>query len=78
MRYLTVEPTYGRDYTKKADLMADWNANKDFRVTDISSPYNGMAVNKADLEAEVKEKGPVTVKARYKKHTQIAMIEVKP
>lgn len=78
MRYLTVEPTYGRDYKSKKELLADWEAGKDFRITDISSRFNGAAINKEDAVNDVVEKGPLTIKARYKKQAQVAMIEVKP
>lgn len=32
MAHLTLVPAYGRDYKSKASLMADWNADKDFRA----------------------------------------------
>ena len=38
---LTVVPAYGRDYKTAKDAAADWFAGKDFRISDISSRYNG-------------------------------------
>lgn len=49
---VTVVPHYGRDYTSKAAVKADYEAGKDFRVQDMSSPWNGSAVNKEDAERE--------------------------
>jgi len=53
MRYLTVVPAYGRDYTSRAKVMADWNAGKDFRINDVSSPDDGRYINKSDKPADV-------------------------
>jgi hypothetical protein len=68
-RYLTVVPAYGRDYKSKAAVLADWNAGKDFRIQDISSPDNGRYVNKADKPADV------TLNIRYKRLTMVAVIK---
>lgn len=46
---MTLTPAYGRDYKNKKDAIADFEANKDFVIADISSPYDGKYVNKADL-----------------------------
>ena len=32
MTYHTLTPAYGRVYTSKAAVIADWKANKDFRL----------------------------------------------
>ena len=34
---ITVVPNYGRDYKSKAEVKADYDANKDFRVQDFFS-----------------------------------------
>lgn len=38
---LHVVPAYGRDYTTEAAALADWKGGKDFKIMDISSPWNG-------------------------------------
>jgi hypothetical protein len=46
MRTITLTPAYGRDYSSKANVLADWDANKDFVIQDIRlSGY----VNKAQV-----------------------------
>lgn len=72
MPYLTVVPAYGRDYTSKAKVLADFNANKDFRVCDMSSRYDGSMVNKQDLAGS-----GTTVNVRYAKNTKVTPIKVK-
>jgi hypothetical protein len=67
--YLTAVPAYGRDYTSKAAVLADWNAGKDFRIQDMSSPDNGRVLNKADKPADV------TLNIRYKRLTMVAVIK---
>ena len=49
MNNLTLLPAYGRDYTSRAKVLADWNAEKDFIIADISSRYDGKPVNKQQL-----------------------------
>lgn len=63
MRYLTVIPAYGRDYTSAKSVKADWEANKDFLIQDISSPHDS-------------ESGKLTVHIRYKKLANIAVVKV--
>ena len=46
---ITLVPAYGRDYNKKSDARKDFERNKDFRVKDISSKFDGRVVNLADL-----------------------------
>ena len=36
---MTVVPAYGRTYNKKADVEADWNAEKDFLCVGFDSGY---------------------------------------
>jgi hypothetical protein len=73
MPYLTVVPAYGRDYKSKKEAVADWEANKDFRIQDIGAGADdGRYVNKSDLAAYLPE---TTVNIRYK---QLAMVAVVP
>ena len=73
MQYLTLTPAYGRDYASKRALLEDWTSNRDFLVCDMSSPYDGKPVNKADLERTT---GPQQVQIRYKRLERIAVIRV--
>ena len=42
---ISVLPAYGRDYKNKKEILADYLANKDFEVSDIS---NKGKINKTD------------------------------
>lgn len=46
MDWITVTPAYGRDYKNKAEVFADWDADKDFRET-----ASGSYVNKSGADA---------------------------
>jgi hypothetical protein len=39
---MTLTPAYGRDYQSAKAVKADWEANKDFVIADISSPYESV------------------------------------
>ena len=67
---MTLTPAYGRDYKSAKAVKEDWETNKDFKIADISSPYDGKMINKQDAP-----KG--TYHIRYKKLTQICVITVK-
>lgn len=62
---MTLTPAYGRDYKSKAAVLADWDANKDFIIADISSQWDGKSANKADLN------GQSGLMIRYQKLTKI-------
>ena len=69
----TLTPAYGRDYTSKAKVLTDFNANKDFIYNDVFSPFDGKACNKSDLQSA----NVTTVKIRYKKLTQVIVHKIK-
>lgn len=50
MTRLTVIPAYGRDYKSKKAVQADFDADKDFMICDISSADDGRYVNRQDLK----------------------------
>ncbi len=52
MNYLTVIPAYGRDYTSKTAVLADWNAGKDFQIV-THGPDDGRKINKGDKPTNV-------------------------
>lgn len=70
---MTLIPAYGRDYKSKKAAQADFDADKDFIIADISSQWDGKPVNKSQL----KEEGVREVNLRYKALTQIAVIKIK-
>lgn len=65
----TLIPAYGRDYTKKADIVADLKADKDFKLVDF------MSESYANLE-DLKACGIDKVQVRYKKLTALTVIDV--
>ncbi len=38
---VTVVPAYGKDYKKLSEAKADWEKGVDFKVSDMSSEWNG-------------------------------------
>jgi hypothetical protein len=72
MSYVTLVPTYGRDYKSKKEVLSDWNGNKDFRIQSMGHPHDGASINKQDAE---KTPG-VTYNIRYKKLTQVCPVKV--
>lgn len=64
--YLSVTPAYGRDYKSKKEVLADWEAGKDFQLQpsgqymSIRDATPGMVLN-----------------IRYKRLTQICVVRVK-
>lgn len=63
MAWIEVSGHYGRDYKNQKDVLADWNADKDFRVNE--GGRHGAATNRADLVA-MKARGEVSgVIVRY-------------
>lgn len=47
---MTLIPGYGRDYKSKSAVMADWNANKDFIISDHFDPSDGKLINKPQVK----------------------------
>lgn len=65
---LTVVPAYGRDYGSAKEAATDWDSGKDFRISDISSRWDGKVVSKRDLGPEV------IVTVRYSKLRRITTV----
>jgi hypothetical protein len=63
---MTIVPAYGRDYKSAAAAKADWEAGKDFRIADISSPYDGKYCSKRD--------GLTNITIRYDKLQKIVCL----
>ena len=65
VRYLSAIPAYGRDYKSKKEVLADWNAGKDFLVQDVvESGY----ISKNDKPADV------VLNIRYKQLTMVCVV----
>ena len=64
-------PAYGRDYTSKRAVLADWNKGKDFYVSTFGHPYDGKPANK---ESFVNQTGWVNI--RYNAQRQVAVIRL--
>jgi len=71
MKILHVVPAYGRDYKSAATVKADWDANKDFRISDISSPDDGRYINKTDAEG-------LSILCRYESRRKVAWLQNEP
>lgn len=69
---ITVVPAYGRDYKSKAQVLADWDAGKDFLIQDMSSPWDGKYINKEDAQRG----GIREVNVRYKQLRNVMVIKV--
>jgi hypothetical protein len=54
MVFIEVIPAYGRDYTNQKAAQADWDADKDFKVSEHSElglAAYGQYTNRADIKA---------------------------
>lgn len=47
--WIEATPAYGRDYTRKADVIADWKDDKDFRETTTGSYINKSGAERLEL-----------------------------
>lgn len=65
----TLVPAYGRDYKSKKEVLADFNADKDFIIADMMSQWDGKYVNKSQLSQG-------TVNIRYKRLTRVLVAKV--
>jgi len=61
-RYVVAWPAYGRDYTSKKAVLADWKAGKDFRTDEGYVNINDKPAN-------------VTLEVRYKRLTMAMLIK---
>ena len=61
---LTAIPAYGRDYKSAKAVKADFDANKDFAICDMSSPDDGRYINAEQL------KPGDTLSIRYARNTK--------
>lgn len=66
---MTLTPAYGRDYKSQAQVLADFNANKDFLAWTPES--RGLTVNKEQIPIGT------FVQFRYSKQTKVLGYQVK-
>ena len=66
---LTCVPAYGRDYKSAKAVKEDWNAGKDFIISDLFSGDDGRYINKEDAD-----NAGVKVKIRYNRLTRLVVI----
>ncbi len=69
---ITLVPAYGRDYSSIKAVKKDLQAQKDFRVQDISSKWDGMIGNLLDLKNE----GYAEVKVRYANLNKVTIFKM--
>lgn len=69
--YITLTPSYGRDYKSKAEVQDAWDSGKDFTIADVMHPDSGRQMNRAQARAGT------TVNIRYKRMTAIHVIKIK-
>ena len=50
LQTLECVPAYGRDYKSQKEVLADWNADKDFQI--VSVQEYGRYINKQDADRE--------------------------
>lgn len=73
MKSMTVVPAYTRDYQSQAAVLADWNAGKDFMISDISAGRDdGRYINKRDSAAYLPG---VTIRVRYNRLADVLYIK---
>ena len=66
---MTLIPAYGRDYKSKKEVLADFDADKDFVIVDLFSVNDGRYVNKSQLAG-------FSVMIRYNKLTKVMVVMV--
>lgn len=69
MQTLSLFPAYGRDYKNKKDLLADWNAGKDFKT--VHGQYTSV-----DETRFLKELGITAVIFYYTKRMKVHMVKL--
>jgi len=74
MKTATLIPAYGRDYSSKKAVMADYNADKDFILRDIMSFYDGKFINKSQIDNATDY---TDINFRYDKLRKIHTIKVR-
>jgi hypothetical protein len=66
----TITPAYGRDYKNKKEILADWEAGKDFT---LHNGFQTTYINKQDAERD----GLTKFNVRYAGHVKLTTIQLK-
>ena len=70
-RRITLTPAYGRDYKSKAAVIKDFEADKDFIISDFGNRWDGKPVNRSQLLGDVDE-----VNIRFQKNRKVVVVKV--
>jgi hypothetical protein len=71
---MTLVPALGRDYKSRAEVLADFNANKDFVLEDPRSRWDGKYINREQLIGQT-----VTIRyANLRKSISVRVDTVEP
>jgi hypothetical protein len=68
-----VIPAYGNDYKSKAEVWLGLENQHDFRIADISNPYDGKYCSLREL----KKAGYDTIQVRFNKLRNLAFFKTK-
>ncbi len=69
MATISLIPAYGRDYSSKKEVKEAYDSGKDFKIMDISNPWDGRYTAKYELE------GYKQVRIRYSKLRKVCIIK---
>ena len=75
MSTLILIPAYGRDYTSAAAAIADWQRERDFRISDVSSRWHGSYIGIADHPALL-DSGITSVTLRFNQLRNTAQVQL--
>ena len=68
MKTISLVPAYGRDYKSKKEVKEAFNSGKDFKIMDISNPWDGRYASRVEL-TEYRQ-----VRIRYSKLRKVCII----
>ena len=72
MSSLSVVPAYGRDYKSKAAVMEALTTGQDFKISDMSSRWDGKPGNLEDFKRE----GVTRLTVRYGNLLKVMVVDV--
>lgn len=73
MNIAILTPAYGRDYKNMKSVIADFDADKDFILNNITDPDCGRYCNKSNLLKSIYTHANI----RYDKNRKVAVVEIK-
>ena len=72
MKTLHLIPCYGKDYRSKKQVMEDLKRGEDFKIADISSPWDTKPASLRDLESS----GFEQLFIRYQKLRKVMVVDL--